>query len=359
MRQRKRILYIVEAMGGGIFSYLVDLANRLASKNEIFIAYATRTQTPNDFKEYFDKSIKLIEVKNFTRSINFIKDTKALFEIKTIAKSIQPDIIHLHSSKAGVLGRIAFNGKEVPVFYTPHGYSFLMKDQSAIKRFIYHSIEAVFAKRKCTIIGCSEGENKESLKLTNSATFVNNGVNLSELDKYIEVIKGKENDKLTVFTLGRICYQKNPALFNEIALSMPEVDFIWIGDGELKNELTAPNIKITGWLKREKALECALGCQVFVLTSLWEGLPISLLEAMYMKKICIVSDVIGNHDVIKHKINGFICNNKYEFVKSISCCNDMNVITPLINEAYNEILSEYNTEIMAKKYDEIYTNSIT
>lgn len=55
------------------------------------------------------------------------KDIVAFFEIRRIASEIKPDIIHLHSSKAGALGRFAFNGKRVPLFYTPHGYSFLMR----------------------------------------------------------------------------------------------------------------------------------------------------------------------------------------------------------------------------------------
>ena len=50
-----------------------------------------------------------------------------------------------------------------------------------------------------------------------------------------------------------------------------------------------------------------MSADVFLLTSLWEGLPVSLLEAMYMKKPCVVSDVIGNHDVIENGRNGFIC----------------------------------------------------
>ena len=51
----------------------------------------------------------------------------------------------------------------------------------------------------------------------------------------------------TVYTLGRICYQKNPTLFNEIAEALPDVKFIWIGDGELREQLTSKNIEITGW----------------------------------------------------------------------------------------------------------------
>ena len=79
---KKKILYIVEAFGGGIFTILTDLINGLSDKYEIVVAYSLRPQTPENFKDYFNENIKFIEVKNFTRSINFSKDMKALKEIK-------------------------------------------------------------------------------------------------------------------------------------------------------------------------------------------------------------------------------------------------------------------------------------
>lgn len=348
MAIRKKILFIVEAMGGGVFTYIVDLANELVENYDMSIAYAIRSQTPDNYREYFDKRIHLIEVKNFTRSINPLKDLKAISEVKTIAKKIQPDIIHLHSSKAGVVGRIAFDGKDIPLFYTPHGYSFLMENYKPTKRWLFHTIEALMAKRDCTTISCSPGEHQETLKLTKRATYVNNGINTLELDKMLEKVE-RVDHPFTVFTLGRICYQKNPKLFNAVAEAIPEVRFLWIGEGELRDELKAQNIEITGWVDREKALSLSMNADVFVLTSLWEGLPISLLESMYMKKLCVVNDVIGNHDVIENGRNGFVCRNKEDFVKAIQSPS-----AEIITNAYEDIMHTYNTVEMSNKYHAIY-----
>ena len=63
MAEKKKILYIVEAMGGGVFTYIVDLANELVNSYDMYIAYAVRKQTPENYKDYFDKRIHLIEVK--------------------------------------------------------------------------------------------------------------------------------------------------------------------------------------------------------------------------------------------------------------------------------------------------------
>lgn len=384
---KKKILFIVEAMGGGVFTYIVDLANELANMTEgashiyeMYIAYGIRKQTPQDYKRYFDKRIHLIKVESFERSINPIKDIRAFFEIKKIARDVEPDIIHLHSSKAGALGRMAFNeykvnGKSIPLFYTPHGYSFLMKNHSALKRLVYKLIEQGGGKLNCTTISCSAGEYQESLKLTRRAAYVNNGINVKKLKKALGNLK-IEKHPFTVFTLGRICFQKNPALFNQIAKALPDVRFLWIGDGELKNELTSKNIEVTGWVDRKTALTKSMSADVFVLPSLWEGLPISLLEAMYMKKPCVVSNVIGNHDVIHSGENGFICDETEEFVDAIrSIQRDMceqifenndgyasmypkavvdSESKRLVEKAYEDVMKKYNTTVMARSYVQIY-----
>lgn len=377
MDKKKKILFIVEAMGGGVFTYIVDLANELVDTFDMYIAYAVRRQTPENYRDYFDKRVKLIEVKNFGRSINPTKDLKAFIEIRKIAKQVQPDIIHLHSSKAGALGRFAFNGKSIPLFYTPHGYSFLMKNHSALKRLIYRTVETVCGKRNCTTISCSEGEHQETLKLTKNATYVSNGININDLQKMMDSVGEVEEHPFTVFTLGRICYQKNPALFNQVAEAMPGVRFLWIGNGELREELKAPNIEITGWVERKEALRRSLCGDVFLLTSLWEGLPISLLEALYMKKICVVSDVIGNRDVIENGRNGYVCHNVKEFIVAIQNIqrditfetNFRNITThqivdvpgnskKMVENAYVDIMEKYNTKVMAQSYSRIYESQI-
>lgn len=364
IQNKKKVLHIVEAMGGGVFTYIIDLTNQLSEDFDQYVAYAVRPQTPENYKDYFSKNVHLIEVKNFTRSVNPTKDFKAFFEIKRIANRVKPDIIHLHSSKAGVLGRWAFNGYKIPMFYTPHGYSFLMQDNGWVKKTFYKIIEMLSSKRFCTTISCSFGEHQETLKLTNKAVYINNGINIADLQKLMERIKEKKlSHPFTVYTLGRICYQKNPELFNAIAQMLPDVKFLWIGDGELREKLTSRNIEITGWVDRETALTYAVNADVFLLTSLWEGLPISLLESMYMKKICVVSNVIGNRDVIYDRYNGFVCNTLDDFVKALKMAKvimldeDVNGQS-MLERAYQDILCTYNVDIMGDRYKDIYLKNL-
>ena len=126
--------------------------------------------------------------------------------------------------------------------------------------------------------------------------------------------------------------------------------------GELRKELKSKNIEITGWADRATAIRYAVNADVFLLPSRWEGLPISLLESMYMKKVCVVSDVIGNRDVIYNNENGFVCSDTEEFVKAIKKAQSNT--ESLVNRAYQNILDEYNTKIMAEQYSQKYEKAI-
>lgn len=354
---KKKVLHIVEAFGGGVFTMINDLTNGLKDEYDIVIAYGKRKQTPENLRELFDSKIKLIEIKNFGRKLNLKKDIKALNELKKVIKEEKPDIVHLHSSKAGVLGRIAANGKKYKMLYNPHGFSFLKQDDSKIKRLCYKTIEKIMAiiNMKCIIIGCSEGEYKEAKKISKNAVCINNGIDIEKLTKKTEKFQKTEIDfeNLKICTVGRIGYQKNPKLFNEIAGALPDNKFTWIGDGELKKELTSSNITVTGWKKEEEVLKELNKNDIFILTSLWEGLPISLLEAGYMKKICLVTDVIGNKDVIKNGKNGFIFNKTDEAVKIIQKIN-MKKYDEVTKKIRKEIEQIYNSKVMIEQYRKQY-----
>lgn len=355
MENKKKIVHVVESFGGGVYNFLVDLLNNTIDEFDITVIYALRPQTPDNFINDFDKRIKFIHSKHMTRNIG-LNDFKAFFEIKKLIKNESPDIVHCHSSKAGLLTRLAINTKKIKTFYTPHGYSFLMEDSSKLKRLIYRSIEKIGTLNHSIIVACSKGEYEESLKLTRRATYVSNGVNLEKLKKYIpDKIKQINTKKLTFVTTGRVSYQKNPEMFNEIAKKFPEIKFIWVGTGDLEGKLTSKNIEITGWKNRDELMEILNKSDVFILPSLWEGLPISLLEAMALKKPCIVSNVIGNRDVISNENNGFVCNNLNEFIEVIKNIQDNKYNLEKISEnAFNDIKNIYNTEVMCKKYCNIY-----
>ena len=142
-------------------------------------------------------------------------------------------------------------------------------------------------------------------------------------------------------------------MFNRIAESFPHFEFTWIGDGDLRDKLISPNIAITGWKTREEVLEILNEQDVFILCSLWEGLPISLLEAMYLKKICITSDSIGNKDVIIDGKNGFIATEIEDYKNILESIKDLDVIE-IKEKAQNDIVNRFDFRNVTKKYINIY-----
>lgn len=146
---------------------------------------------------------------------------------------------------------------------------------------------------------------------------------------------------------------RNSRNFNRIAELVPEAQFVWIGNGELENELTASNIEVTGWKPRKEALAMAKGADAFVLCSLGEAVAMSLIENMYIKKLVLVSNTMGNKSVIHDGINGYVCDTAEEYAKRIK--NAMKEFPKEIPEkAYQDVLDIYNTETMKKVYCFLY-----
>lgn len=351
---RKRILIVCEAFGGGVFAYVAQLCNDMCAEFDVYLAYALRPQTPKNYKDALDERVHLIEVKNFGKGLfNPISDIKVIRELRQIACDVKPDVIHLHSSIAGGLGRLAYNGKVAKLVYTPHGYAHILMGTGGFKMRMYQIMEKILGKRDCITLTCCESEDEEAKKLTSKTAYVETGVNLEDLTASLDAIEPQKNDVFTVYTLGRTCVQKQPQLFNEIAKLVPEAKFIWIGGGELDDLLDAPNLELTGWKPRKEALAMGKGADAFILCSLGEAIAMSLIENMFMKKLILVSNVMGNKSVIKDGVNGYVCNTAQDYAERIKAAMQ-SFPAALPQNAYNDVLNIYNTDVMKKKYIAFY-----
>ncbi len=351
-RNMKKILMICESFGGGVFTYVSQLCNDMCDEFDVYLAYSIRSQTPKDYKEFLDKRVHLIEMKNFGKSLlNIVNDLKKIKELQAIEKEINPDVIHLHSSIAGGIGRLAFSVKKKPVLYTPHGYAHILMGPG-LESHVYKFAEKLLGNRAITLT-CCESENEEAKKFSKKTAYIETGVNLNDLSAVLDGIEPVKNTKFTVFSLGRICVQKQPQVFNKIAELVPEARFLWIGDGELRNQLTAPNIEITGWKPRHEALSMAKGADAFVLCSFGEAIAMSLIENMYIKKLCLVSNTIGNKSVINDGMNGYICNKAEEYAERIKSAM-LSFPAEIPEKAYANVIEIYNTDVMKKKYIKLY-----
>jgi glycosyltransferase involved in cell wall biosynthesis len=351
-----KVIHVTEAFEGGVIEFLRCLT-RSTPEIEHTIIYG-RHQLFEKAKPSFPTSVNFIAWKNIETKISPLKDIKALNNLTQILKAQKPfDVLHLHSAKANILGRIAAKRiKQHKVIYSPHGATFLRKDVSAFTSNIFALIEKAADIFPATIIGVSKSEADAYKNIGMKADYVNNG-------KYFPEYKfeKKETGILNIVTTGRAAMQKNPAAFNEIAsafINHPEINFTWIGDGIQSNLLTSSNIKITGWVEHAEVEKYLSKAHLYISTALWEGLPYAVLEAMSLRLPLLLSNCPGNSDLVINNINGFLFNNTNQAIEFIhQYLQNKQLLYKHGESSLNMLQTTFNVKQMAEGYRKVY-NSI-
>jgi glycosyltransferase involved in cell wall biosynthesis len=174
-----------------------------------------------------------------------------------------------------------------------------------------------------TIVACSTSELREIETKVRppDARMIENGVNVAEIPPRIE----KTSGELVIGMSGRASYQKNHEAFVKLAtdLHAPKVKFLWIGGNveELPGQSKSA-VECSGWVTRERALELTSELDIYVQTSRWEGMPIALIEAQVAGIPAVVTDVVGNRDVVQHGVTGFVAKNDQEMEGYIARLRD-------------------------------------
>ncbi|OCH04137.1 glycosyltransferase family 4 protein [Aliivibrio fischeri] len=261
------------------------------------------------------------------REISPIKDLKAFWDLYRLCKKYKFDIVHTHSSKTGVIGRLAAKLAGVPmIVHTVHGYAFPAA-KNKLEKNIFLVMEWLGAKCSDLIICLHNADKKiaeDDLRVKSSKLAVlANGVNLSKfnpptqkLRQDIRNVLDLPRDAIVIGMVGRLWEQKNPkALLTaaiEILKKRSDIHFVFAGDGELKGELEDcvnyhglnANIHFLGWRNDTEYVLKAF--DVFVLPSLWEGMPLAILEAQATALPCIVSNIQGNNHLVYNNENGYL-----------------------------------------------------
>lgn len=352
-RLKKKIFHIIESTATGTLSAMRGLANSQCNNgDDVYIIYSKRKDTPKDLSKYFNSNAKLINVqmKSFVDIlISFVKIFKLINKIK-------PNYIFLASSSAGFIGRIVglFVSKKILFFYIPHCISYIRQDISKIKKSIFIFFELIASLKKSLIIACSKSELEQIQKYikTSGSILVENAVTPEYINLKLNKIR-----KRNVVTIGGIRTQKDPKNFAEIAKEIIKQDdsisFTWIGDGDyvLKKHLIKAGVEVTGWIDANNVKKKLLNSTLYLSTAKWEGMPISILEALACGLPTIAFDCPGNADIIKNREIGFVFNNNNKAIKILlSLINDKTKIDnmslnahKIINEYFN--LDRYNREI--------------
>lgn len=305
-----RILHLVEAFGGGVFTMLTRLCNGQAARgHEVHLAFARREETPEDVAAHLDPSVDLHELA-LVRPIRWREDLAGLVTIRALLRTLHPDVLHLHSSKAGVLGRIAAatSPGRFATFYTPHGLSFLQEDYSPRARALFRRIEWCMARLGGTVVACSASEQAiVRQRITpRRVALVENAVDVDAIPPW----QRRDDGAVRIGIAGRITYARNSELFGRLARehSAANVRFRWIGGGDDadRKRLQACGVEVTGWMSQREALREMSTLDIYLHPSRWEGMPVALIEAQVAGLPAVATDVVGNRDVVVDGETGFV-----------------------------------------------------
>ncbi|MFX0136788.1 MAG: glycosyltransferase family 4 protein [Candidatus Hodarchaeota archaeon] len=269
--------------------------------------------------------ISYIILPELRRKINLYFDVIAFLKLISIFKKYKFNIVHTHSSKPGFLGRLAAKIAGVQVIiHTVHGFAF-HQFSSKWNILIFQLLEKIagLAADKIILLNKTDFEYAIKNRIANVGKLIKiyNGIPLDKFDFEIDIQKKKyslniPNDYFIVGSVGRLWEQKSPhdfiAAIPDVLKQVPNTYFLVIGNGHLRKDLESLSeklsiqnyIKFLGW--RNDVPEILKILDVFVQTSLWEGLSLSILEAMATRKPIVATNIKGNNELILNNRTGFL-----------------------------------------------------
>ena len=322
--KRKKICFVVtKGVWGGAQKYVYTLATSLP-KEEYDVSVITGKG--NALKEKLDgKGVRVYTLRNLERDISIVAEIKSFIELFKIIKKESPDVLHLNSPKAGglgsVIGRILFIRK---IIFTVHGWTF-NEDRGVIEKALitFFSWITILLCHKTIVISSQEEEQALAMPFVNKEriTLIRNGVekiNFKEKsvvrNDFLSLVRKSDASDILLFgTIAEL--HKNKGLEYAIeAVSKIKTSFVFfiIGDGEERNNLEnmikkynlENRVFLLGFL--DNANQYLKAFDIFILTSVKEGLPYTILEAGSAGLPVVASNVGGIPDIIENGISGIL-----------------------------------------------------
>jgi len=329
-----KILHVLEAMGGGTKKLLSLLVTHL-NPNEFDITLALppptmaydprRSLADPMFPDLMRSKGFKVETIRMKGTIAPIADFQAFVALYSLIRKEKFDIVHTHSAKAGFIGRVAARLANVPVIiYSPYGLPF-NEYISKARYYLYLTLERLVGRYSDLIIASSASELEMIFKTKivpkSRTALVENCFDLAEYKVDFDTIAKKQDLGLrledpVIGTVARLTQQKGVCYLIDAAPKIlnhfPNAQFILVGDGELRKDIEdqigelnlSQCIHLLG--NRQDYLEIMATFDLFVLPSLWEGMPYSPLEAMVLGKPVVLTEATGSRDIVRNKQTGVL-----------------------------------------------------
>lgn len=362
-----KIVHIVEPLSGGVATFLKLLVEQLPDDSHIVIHGERKEEMPSSQvkKQFAYPNVKFLRWKSAQRSLRLKDDIAATIELYNILKRLKEsgsmDVVHLHSSKGGFIGRLVSRmlGIQDLVVYTPNGAPFL-GNNSRISKYMYKRLEKLASTFGGQVVCCSPSEQEAYEMAGIDVLMINNGTSSKKHE--VSPVKRKEREIFKIVTSGRIVKQKNPAMFNNIATYFEEFkqfEFVWVGDGTERNLLTAKNIQVTGWLDQDDLNTIITNADLYLSTATFEGLPFSVLEALALKKPVLLTDCVGNKDLVTKGLNGSVYGYKTEAInKILQFYNNKSMLTVMGEHSSQHCETTFGQADTYNGYKKLYEKTV-
>jgi len=353
---KPRLLILLNRLSiGGPASNTLPLASALQKEFEILLVAGNPLPDEQSALHLLDKykGFQTIIVPEIKRAVQPLQDLHSYKKLIKIIRDFKPQVVHTHGAKPGFLGRLAAAKCKVPVIvHTYHGHVFKSYFSSFISGIIIR-IERMLAKKSHLLIAINEQLQKELIhdfKIADESKVVLNrlGIDADIFKDEEDILRKKfrsefniSDDVVIVAIVGRLVKIKQQHLFIDVADALIKKEdskkrycFFIVGDGEeyarleeiseslghrvlKKNSSTVGEFDVvfTSW---RKDIDCVMaGIDILLMTSLNEGTPVAILEAMAAAKPIVSTPVGGIPELIKAADCGFVYSEKSEIVKQI------------------------------------------
>jgi len=319
--------------------------------------------------------LELFPVETLVRPVAPVADIRAFSSLRAAIRSFTPDVVHTHSSKAGILGRLAARTEAVPsVVHTVHGFGFTPL-QKAPLRVVFKTAERVLARYTDHFVTVSQSDRRRGVDMglfaAERVTVIRAGI---DLEKYrlagggsaTRQKLGVPEDVPLVTQIGNFKPQKAPLDFVRMSAAVharcAEAFFVMVGDGPLRGaaEELAQKLGISdrmvfcGWWDDVPGLLAAT--TVSVLTSRHEGLPCSVVESLAAGVPVVATAVDGTVEVVRSGTNGFLAPAGDVAALAESVCTLLAdaETRARFSEAASRGLQDFDRDLMVRQQEDLY-----
>ncbi|MDD2703641.1 MAG: glycosyltransferase family 4 protein [Candidatus Omnitrophica bacterium] len=373
---RINILYIITKpeLGGAQLQLLTLLRGLEKERYNIFLFTAEEGPLLNDFRAI--NGVRVRTSRFLAPPVNPFKDLCALFEIRRFIGENNITIVHTHSSKAGIVGRLAARWAGVEnIFHTVHGWSFNDYQPWPVRR-MYIFLERFAACFPGGLIVVSDFDRRkgiaERIGKESGYRLIRYGIDFFSFRVPYPGVREEFGWDDSVLVIGNIsCFkpQKAPLDFIKFAFLLKQktgnrkIKFLLVGDGILRRRIEKlvsvlgleDDVVLSGW--RRDIPRILAGMDIVVLTSLWEGLPISVLEAMVSSLPVVATDTGGISEVVVEGITGYLVKPRDmpDMCGKVSLLlNEEQMRKKIGSQARKSLGSIYTVEYMIHQYQELY-----